>query len=98
MFRRSGSVWWVMYSWVVDVFSDTPAREPHDPPSTSFWRGAAGRRKHIYRKQFTPAGEAQAAEAVGGGAERAGGRAVWPWVAMGLAAVAGGWVWLRVRG
>ena len=40
MFRRSGSVWWVMYSWVVDVFSDTPTREPHDPPSTSFWHGA----------------------------------------------------------
>ena len=40
MFRRSGSVWWVMCSWVVDVFSDTPTREPHDPPSTSFWHGA----------------------------------------------------------
>ena len=48
------AVWWVMYSWVVDVFRETPTREPHDPPSTSFWHGATGRREHIYRKEFTP--------------------------------------------
>lgn len=37
-------------------------------------------------------------ESAGSGAEEAGGRPVWPWVGLGLAAFAGGWGWLRQRG
>lgn len=38
------------------------------------------------------------AESPGGGAGSSGGRPVWPWALLGLAALAGGWVWVKSRG
>lgn len=42
-------------------------------------------------------GTAAGAEPTGSGAEQSGSRPIWPWAVLGLAALAGGWFWLRAR-
>src|SRR6266545_2926614 len=38
LFKSSGSVWWPMWFWMLDVFADTPTGNHCGPPSTSFAR------------------------------------------------------------
>lgn len=47
--------------------------------------------------RFREAMNGRGSPGAGAAAEPAGGRAVWPWALLGLAGLAGGWVWLRTR-